>query len=127
MTLIRIGVGEASTFPGFCETHEQLLSAFESARKIADGHQTVLQAFRTLCREIARKRHDLKHGKRFFAAYRTARLNYFKTSILAASPGVEIKGVSEEGNKVEDVAAAFLDEAEADLQELEGDLYNEFF
>ncbi len=126
MTLNRIGVREASTFPGFCETHEQLFSSFETTGTIADGHQTVLQAFRTLCREIARKRHDVEHLRSLLETYRAARFNYFKTSILAVAPDVDIRGVSEQGNKLEEFTASSVAEGESDLQELE-ELYDELF
>ncbi len=127
MGMNRVGVREASTFPGFCETHEQLFSSFENARKIGDGHQTVLQAFRTLCREIARKRHDVEHGRHMMEEFGKARFNYFKTSILEASPGAEVNSVSEEGNELEEFANSLLDGAEAALKELEGELYDELF
>lgn len=127
ISLKRIGVREASTFPGFCETHEQLFSPFESTGRIADGHQTALQAFRTLCREITRKRHDVEHIRHGLEAYKAARSNYFKNAILNVAPGVEFKGVSEEGNKLEDASVSLLVEAEDDLKELEGELYDELF
>jgi hypothetical protein len=126
ITVNRIGVREASTFPGFCETHEHLFSSFETTGQIADGHQTMLQAFRTLCREIARKRHDVEHLRSLLGTYRATRFNYFKTSILAAAPGVDIQDVSEKGNKKEEFAASSVAEGESDLQELE-ELYDEMF
>lgn len=126
MNLNRIGVREASTFPGFCELHEQLFSSFETTGRITDGHQTVLQAFRTICREIARKRHDVEHLRSLLETYRATRFNYFKTSILAAAPGVDIKEVSVKGNRLEEFTASSVAQGESDLQELE-ELYDELF
>lgn len=126
ISLKRIGVREASTFPGFCEIHEQLFTPFESTGRIAGGHHTALQAFRTVCREIARKRHDTEHVKRGLEAYRAARNKYFRDAILSVAPGVDFKGVSEEGNRLEDTSASMLAEAEDDLKELE-ELYDELF
>jgi hypothetical protein len=126
ISLKRIGVREASTFPGFCEIHEQLFTPFESGGRIVDGHHTALQAFRTVCREIARKRHDAEHVKRGLEAYRAARNKYFRDAILSVAPGVDFKGVSEEGNRLEDTSSSMLAEAEDDLKELE-ELYDEIF
>ena len=86
----------------------------------------MLQAFRTLCREIARKRHDVEHLRSVLGTYLATRFNYFKTSILAAAPGVDVQGVSEKGNKLEEFAASSVAEGESDLQELE-ELYDELF
>jgi hypothetical protein len=126
ISLKRIGVREASTFPGFCETHEQLFIPFESTGRITDGRQAALQAFRTVCREIVRKRHDVEHVRRGLEAYRAARNNYFRDAIHSASPAVEFKGVSEEGNHMEDSSVSLLAEAEDDLSELD-ELYDELF
>jgi hypothetical protein len=126
MTMNRVGVREASTFPGFCTTHEQLFSGFETTGQIADGHQTALQAFRTVCREIARKRHDVEHVRALLSAYRETRLNYFKTSILAAAPHVDVRDVNEKGNAMEELMASFVAEGQSTLQELD-ELYDELF
>lgn len=126
ISLKRIGVREASTFPGFCEIHEQLFTPFESTGTIADGRQTVLQAFRTLCREIARKRHDMEYLKRGMEHYRAARFNYFKNSMLSAAPGIKIQEVSEKGNRLEEASIRLLVEGQDDLQELD-ELYGELF
>jgi len=122
----RIGVREASTFPGFCETHEQLFTPFESTGRITDGHQTVLQAFRTLCREIARKRHDVDYMKRAMEHWRAARFNYFKNAIHSAAPGIKIQQVTQKGNGLEEASTKMLAEGEDDLREL-GELYDELF
>lgn len=55
--MVRIGIREASTFPGFCTTHEALFSGFESELRLTEESHFYLQAFRTLCREIFTKKH----------------------------------------------------------------------
>lgn len=126
MTLKRVGVNEASTFPGFCETHEQIFSEFERAGKIIDGHQATLQAFRTLCREIVRKRADNESGERSLNDFRAVRFSYFKAAILESAPDAKVEAVSYEGHAIEDAAVSQLDQGRADLEELEG-MYDEFF
>ena len=47
-----VGVNEASTFPGFCNTHEQEFGHFERSKSIDDEKSIALQVFRTICREV---------------------------------------------------------------------------
>jgi hypothetical protein len=61
MTLKLIGLKDASTFAGFCQDHEALFDPFETTGVIASDRDLELQVFRSLCREIARQQHDLKH------------------------------------------------------------------
>ena len=60
-SVIPVGVNEASTFPGFCQTHEALFHAFERVREIRTDRDIALQVFRTICREIAVKRIQIAH------------------------------------------------------------------
>jgi hypothetical protein len=46
--LARIGVHEASTFPGFCEEHEAQFAGFETKKHMTEAEHFQLQAFRTM-------------------------------------------------------------------------------
>ena len=48
----RVGVGEASVFPGFCESHESIFRVFEEAGELRTERDIELQLFRTICREL---------------------------------------------------------------------------
>ncbi|MCH8823254.1 MAG: hypothetical protein IH984_07060 [Planctomycetes bacterium] len=48
----KIGVGRASTFPGFCCNHEQLFGAFENRGQLAAPAHISMQTVRTIFREI---------------------------------------------------------------------------
>jgi hypothetical protein len=54
-SIARVGLNDASTFPGFCQKHEAIFHEFESTGEIKTGRDIVLQVFRTICREIAVK------------------------------------------------------------------------
>lgn len=54
LALRRLGLSEASTFPGFCRTHELLFESFENAKKVKTEDELLLQAYRTACRELFR-------------------------------------------------------------------------
>jgi hypothetical protein len=61
ITLIPRGLAQASVFPGFCETHEALFEKFENTKTLADDESFALQMYRSICREVVRLRHEIKH------------------------------------------------------------------
>jgi hypothetical protein len=63
------GIGEASTFPGFCAQHEQIFTSFETTGQLLRDRDAVLQAFRTICREVVVKRAEVIGLERILAAY----------------------------------------------------------
>jgi hypothetical protein len=50
--LLLTGINDASTFPGFCQEHEQLFNRFEDNKDFTDDGDIRLQVYRTVCREI---------------------------------------------------------------------------
>jgi hypothetical protein len=122
-----LGVNLASTFPGFCGEHEQLFSEFEVGGAVTAPRHVALQAFRTLSREIARKRHGLPELEQLLRDYRKGREEYFAASILKAAPEFTFKGLTVEGDAMEERLASMIEGGKADLSELEGDLYEELF
>ena len=48
----KIGINNASTFPGYCSEHELLFKDFENNKDIKNGNDLALQLYRTVCREI---------------------------------------------------------------------------
>lgn len=53
------GIGESSTFPGFCEKHETIFSEFETKELTMDNQkQALLLFYRTVCYEKSRKRKE---------------------------------------------------------------------
>lgn len=50
--IIPIGINEASTFPGFCQVHEEVFKEFEKNKKFDTDKSYYLQILRTICREI---------------------------------------------------------------------------
>lgn len=53
LSMLRVGLKEASTFPGFCKLHEAEFQGFEADIRISSSSDVALQAYRTVCREIA--------------------------------------------------------------------------
>lgn len=63
-----VGVGEAATFPGFCEQHEGVFAEFEQDGGVRTGRHAELQLFRTVCRELVAKRREVEHFDAIIAA-----------------------------------------------------------
>lgn len=49
--MIKIGINNASIFPGYCIKHENMFESFESDGKIDNAKKAILQTYRTICRE----------------------------------------------------------------------------
>lgn len=63
------GIGEASTFPGFCGEHEQLFAGFEATGQLVKDEDIALQVFRSICREVVHKRAHIWELEHFLKAY----------------------------------------------------------
>jgi hypothetical protein len=122
----RIGVNLASTFPGFCHQHEQLFSEFEMSGSVSSERHVALQGFRTLCREIARKRQMIDGLERLLDHYQKARTDYYSSAIQKKHLGT-ISTLVVKGDGMEKYLVSTLRGTKADLSELEGDLYEQFF
>jgi hypothetical protein len=51
LSMKSIGINKASTFPGYCETHEKLFQQYEN-RNLNEESFVPLQVYRAICREI---------------------------------------------------------------------------
>lgn len=123
----RIGVNLASTFPGFCEDHEQIFAEFETAGSISNPRHFGLQAFRTLCREIFRKKLEIAGQSSAIDQYRKARSNYYISTIEGSTPNATVHSLEIKGDGMERFVTSRIRESKLTLAELEGDLYDELF
>lgn len=57
--MAKVGINNASTFPGFCVKHEDIFKSFEIDGKINNAKKALLQTFRTLCRERVYRENEL--------------------------------------------------------------------
>lgn len=64
-----VGISEASTFPGFCDEHEQLFSNYEKSGELKVSKDFQLQLYRTICREILVKEIYIEHFEKTLAGY----------------------------------------------------------
>jgi len=54
LTMQKVGLSAATTFPGFCAAHEKLFEDFEKDKNIREVRHVLLQAYRAGCRELFR-------------------------------------------------------------------------
>jgi len=52
LKMTRLGINQASTFPGFCSKHEHIFHIFESSKDVDSEEAVGLQIFRTISREL---------------------------------------------------------------------------
>jgi len=99
----RIGIHDASTFPGFCERHEEQFAEFEIKKQMSAERHYLLQTFRTLCREIFRLRHQKTKLEAELDGYRDLRREFVAARIrqVRLSKPVEVSDVSFENDNVE--------------------------
>jgi hypothetical protein len=55
--MVKISIGKASTFPGFCSDHEKMFFPLEQGRELTKNRDVALQMLRTICRELVIARH----------------------------------------------------------------------
>ena len=124
----RIGIREASTFPGFCKHHESLFAQFETEKKMSSDQHYLLQAFRTLCREIFRM---CRHKERLESAlnqYRELRNGFIVARLHQAHHSKSIKNqdITFENDEIERRTAEAIDSLSENLPILKG-LYRDLF
>jgi len=69
LTMKKVGLSAATTFPGFCAAHEKLFEVFEKDKNIRDAQHVLLQAYRAGCRELFRCSAILKDIRNTIARY----------------------------------------------------------
>ena len=122
---MRIGVRDASTFPGFCDVHELEFTEFESQKKLTEERHFWLQAFRTLCREIYTKRHYKQKVEAALNGYRNLREAFIiaRMDQVQREKPVSVQGVRFEKDSLEEQGVAQIDLLSRVTIELE-ELYN---
>jgi len=119
--LVRIGVRDASTFPGFCEQHEQQFSGFETQKAMTEEQHFRLQLFRTICREIHSKKHQQQKAEAMLAEHRRRRDAFVLQRLnMAAGPDrpVGVADMAFENDQMETKLVDHLAGIASDLPEL---------
>ncbi len=124
----RIGIRDASTFPGFCERHEAIFAEFETKKKMSSERHYLLQTYRTLCREIFRTRRYKKRFESRLNAYRELRREFFINRIWKAphSKPIDKFDITFESDEIERLGAETIDSLSESLPILR-DLYRDLF
>lgn len=78
ITIKKISINYASTFPGFCKEHEVIFFGYERKKNLSADHDIVLQIYRTITREIFVIKHHLTCLKDELNSYIKFRNQRFK-------------------------------------------------
>lgn len=81
-----IRIRSASTFPGFCQRHERMFSSFETRKKIDTDSDIALQAFRMVCREMFRLKHEAEFLEGLLADYTKRKFDYVVGNLTGDVP-----------------------------------------
>ncbi|RFB53686.1 hypothetical protein [Bacillus thuringiensis] len=73
MIMKKVGIQDASTFPGFCQNHEKLFAEFENKRDINSVDEAKLQAYRSICRELVHNQLELEWSNKNLVKYKSER------------------------------------------------------
>ena len=123
----RVGIRQASTFPGFCQRHESLFTEFETTKKMSSDRHYILQTYRTLCRERFRMHHQRERLKSALNEYQHLRRRF----IIARVQNVHntrfpnVMNITFENDKIENHAAKAIESLSQDLSilyRMHGDL-----
>ena len=125
-----VGVGEASTFPGFCEQHELVFAEFEQHGGVRTGRDAELQLFRTVCRELVAKRREVEHldtmiaaQERLLHAHLVERiLAQVDAGFIARNQGIRVKATERISSRVDGLKELRRRRA-ADVTFIETELY----
>lgn len=80
--IIRLGIKEASVFPGYCSVHERLFEGFENAKDFQNGEHFTLQLYRTVCREIVINENHIQTQDLLVERYKKFRDKKIREAIL---------------------------------------------
>jgi hypothetical protein len=123
--MARVGIGEASTFPGFCDVHESLFTEYEAAGAISSAKHIALQTFRSICREITKKRHQIESHERALSSYLVAREQFYQSVIASEFPDAKFHSSTFKDDRIEDLIRSNLEQLRRDVSELETGIYSE--
>ncbi|MEL7683362.1 hypothetical protein AAG594_03410 [Citromicrobium bathyomarinum] len=106
-----IGVGKASTFPGYCQKHEGIFQSFERTGAIDKDDHVVQQAFRTVCREIKVREIGLDEGQIDLESYRRVRDDFIKQKLTERVGDASLKNLEIRNDPLEAEPLRILDQA----------------
>lgn len=102
MVMQRIGIANASVFPGYCKEHENIFNIFEQDGEIDDDKKALLQTYRAICRERVFREIEIDIQEKIKYAYQekinqealsTIKESLSKQNLSSEVKSVEIKGV----------------------------------
>lgn len=105
-TMERLGIGEASGFPGFCIEHEKMFLDFEKSGVFDTPNQVLKQTYRSVCRSVAiRERIIFQHEdllKKYFI--NRSQDAYEEMSNIVNSSHVHLESLTIKGDDIISIA-----------------------
>jgi hypothetical protein len=131
----KIGLKNASIFPGYCEQHENIFQTYERDSKIDTAKKALLQTYRSICRERVIREIEIEISKKMENSYREKLENEaliaLKKDLSKSSISVKLNNIHIEGgdyilfqlNK----SISYLSDVNSRLVEIEHLVYHQIF
>jgi hypothetical protein len=125
-----VGVGKASTFPGFCVRREMVFAEFEQNGGVRSSRHAELQLFRTVCRDLVAKRREVEYFGSIIAtqesvlhAHLLDRIRaHVDANFIACNPNLQITATNRVSGRVEHFKKVRQEKA-GDMTFIETELY----
>lgn len=126
MQMQRVGLNNASVFPGFCKKHESLFEVFEQRKALITSRDVILQTFRVVVRELVRVNLEIEHLKYLKDNFSKTRDEYITNKIKAvAGQKVSVSGVNVLGDAMLEMLELHVSQKEKTASEIHNGIYAE--
>jgi hypothetical protein len=126
LSMRKVSIASASTFPGFCIQHEQLFRDFEQRRVLRHNNDFVLQGYRATCREVVRLEVEYEYFKQNMGSFSKAHEDFIVGELSrrinekgeSVSPEQVRQTINQSGRAGPSRTDLLLEAAQHDLQKL---------
>ena len=125
MQMQRVGLNNASVFPGFCKKHESLFEDFEQRKALITSRDVILQTFRVVVRELVRVNLEIEHLNYLKDNFSKTRDEYVVNKMKAAASQVSVSRVNVSGDPMVEMLELHLLQKLKTASEIHNGIYAE--
>lgn len=126
MQMQRIGLNNASVFPGFCERHERLFEDFEQKKALTTSRDLILQTFRVVARELFRVNLEIEHLEYIKDQFTKTRDEFIVGKMKATGQNVHINSLNVSGDPLVEMLDMHLLQKRKAASEIQNGIYAEY-
>jgi hypothetical protein len=126
MQMQRIGLNNASVFPGFCKKHERLFEDFEQKKALTTPRDLILQTFRVVARELFRVNLEIEHLEFIKDEFTKTRDGFISGKMKAVGQDVRINSLNVSGDPLVEMLDRHLLQRRRAASEIKNGIYAEY-